>query len=423
MREYSLPYGNKNLILALKDNIEVEDIQPEAVPAAEDAIKEVCNAIHHPVDSIKLENFTTNKTVAIAVNDKTRPVPHQYLLPPLLAELQRLGFEQANIRIVIAVGTHKPMPEAELPKILPADIIKSYQVISHDCDDDANLVGLGISSRGTPIEMNRSFQESDLRIVVGNIEPHHFAGFSGGYKTAVIGLGSRKMINKNHTLLMEENAKIAEFDHNPLRLDIEEIGQKIDVHYALNTVLNMEKCIVKCFTGNPHAVIKSGLSLSRSVCQTPASGKKDLVIASVGGHPKDINLYQSQKALTHASLLAKDGGVVILVAACPEGSGSQYYEDFMTGVLSPSQGLIKFKQLEFRVGPHKAFQFCRELTRIHVILVSEMQEDLVKKLLLEPAHNLNNAIEKAEKYLPKQYSAAVMAHATNTIPLFSNQLA
>lgn len=419
MNEYPLPYGNKNLVLTLKDNRKINFVQPKQVPGAADPVKEVIRAIRFPVNGKKLEEFAQCKTVAIALNDKTRPVPHQHLLPPLLAELQRMGFKNVNIRIIIAVGTHKPMPRDEFSKILSTDIIDSYQVISHDCDDEVNLVHLGVSSRGTPIEMNRVFQESDLRIVVGNIEPHHFAGFSGGYKTAVIGLGSRKMINKNHTLLMEEHAKIAEFDQNPLRLDIEEIGQKIDVQYALNTVLNSGKRIVNCFAGDPRDVIRSGISLSREVCQTATRGQADLVIASVGGHPKDINLYQSQKALTHASLLTKDGGVVILVAACPEGSGSQYYEDFMTGVLSPAQGLEKFRQIEFRVGPHKAFQFCRELSRIHVILVSEMKEELVEKLLLEPAQNLNNAVEKAEKYLPKDYSVAVMAHATNTIPLFA----
>jgi nickel-dependent lactate racemase len=420
MTDYSLPYGRNHILFSFKPDQNVELIQPREIPGVTDPIQEVVHALRHPVDGGNLDQFKKSKTVAIAINDKTRPVPHHFLLPPLLAELQNIGFERENIRLIIATGTHKPMLNDEFSKIIPEDIVNLFTVISHDCDDISNLSIIGSSSKGTPIEVNKIFVESDLKIVVGNIEPHHFSGFSGGYKSAVIGLGSRRMINKNHAMLMDENAKIAEFDNNPLRQDIEEIGETINVNFALNTVLNSEKSIVKCFAGNPHAVIKSGIPLSREVCQTMVKRKVDLVIASVGGAPKDINLYQSQKALSHASLLTKDGGVVILVAACPEGSGSKYYEDFMNGVRSPQQALEKFKQMEFRVGPHKAFQFSRELTRIRVILISEMNPDLVDKLLLEPAQNINIAIEKAEKYLPENYSIAIMPHATNTIPLFQS---
>lgn len=417
MRNYSLPYGNSTISFSFEDKGLVEFIEPTPVPGNPIPLSEVVIAIHHPVNDKLLANFKEKRTISIAINDKTRPVPHKYLLPPLLQELELLGFEKTNIQFFIAMGTHKPMPASEYPLILPQEIVSSYRVVSHDCDQ-SEMANLGFSSRGTPIEINKAFLDADIKIVIGNIEPHHFSGFSGGYKSAVIGLGSRKLINKNHSLLMDENARIAEFESNPLRQDIEEIGQKINIDFALNTVLNSNREIVKCFFGDPHQVMLSGISVSSQVCQTPVKSKADLIIASVGGAPKDINLYQSQKALSHASLLTKDGGVVILVAACPEGSGSQFYEDFMEGVHSPTEGLEKFRHIEFCVGPHKAFQFCRELKKIRVILVSVMDSSLVEKLLLEPAMNMMDAITRAKKYLPADYSTAILPHATNTIPSF-----
>lgn len=418
MIQITLPYGNKFLSADFQAIQHVELIEPREIPGADNPIEEVVRSIRNPVDKVSLDQFSGRKTVAIAINDKTRPVPHQYLLPPLLEALRQNGFDRQNIQFIVAMGTHKPMPFSEYSKIVPTEILENYQISSHDCDDVSNLVSLGVSSRGTPIEINKKFNQADLKIVIGNIEPHHFSGFSGGYKSAVIGLGSRRMINKNHSLLMDENARIAEFDHNPLRQDIEEIGRLLQIDFALNTVMNAKREIVKCFAGDPHEVILAGIKTSKEVCQTPVRGKADLVIASVGGAPKDINLYQSQKALSHASLLTNDNGVVILVAACPEGSGSQFYEDFMEGVTSPTQGLEKFKQVDFKVGPHKAFQFCRELTRIHVLLISEINDQLVQKLLLEPAANINDAIQKAKDYLPGDFKIAILPHATNTIPLF-----
>jgi lactate racemase len=417
MAEIRFPYGKTSLIFSPIDGHQFELVKPTFTPPAEDPIENVRTAIKQPLNGSSLQPFHKAKTVAIAINDKTRPVPNQHLLPPLLDELARIGIKKESIFFIISVGTHTPMEHSEFSRILPEEIIKNYRVISHNCDDESSLINLGKSSRGTIIQINRMFYDSDLKIVVGNIEPHHFSGFSGGYKTAVIGLGSRKMINQNHKMLMDDRARIAEFDQNPLRQDIEEIGKILNVQFALNSVLNNEKSIVSTFFGDPSDVMKMAIPVSTKICQTRAEKKADLVIASVGGNPKDINLYQSQKALSHASLLTKDGGVVVLIAACPEGSGSRFHEEFMQGIATPQQAMEKFRSIEFRVGPHKAFQFSRELFRIHVILISEMNPDLVKQLLLVPAANIKEAVSIAKKWLPDEYTIALMPYATNTIPL------
>ncbi len=413
----TFPYGKQKIQLALEGSYRVDVYSPEEVAPAPDELAAVKLALETPEAQDIFEHHHGSRSVAIAINDKTRPVPNQYLLPPLLEELEKQAIPRENIHLIIATGSHTPMPPGEFSKVLPADILNRYSVSSHDFNDQVNLVFLGLTGRGTPIWINRKYFESDFKIVVGDIEPHHFAGFSGGVKTAVIGLAGPQTIYKNHSMLIQPDAFIGKYEQNPLRQDIEELGRYVQVHLAVNAVLNGDKHIVHVLAGDPAQVMHKGIPLSRQICQVAARQKYDIVIASPGGYPKDINLYQSQKALTHGSLLCKDGGTVILVAACIEGSGSRLYEQFMEGVKTVDQVFEKFSRQEFMVGPHKAFQFAREMRRIHVILVSEMPPDLVKNLLLTPASNLKGAFHMALGYsktnLPE---IACLPLATNTIP-------
>lgn len=422
MPEIKIPYGHGTESLRIPDGAQIDWIEPAYVLPAGDPVGVVREALANPVDGRSLSAYAPAQSVVIAINDKTRPVPHEYLLPPLLDALHAYGILNEAVTFYIATGTHIPMPPEEFNRVLPQEILERYKVVSHDCDDAGNLVALGATSRGTPIAVNRLYFEADLKIVVGNIEPHHFAGFSGGYKSAAIGLAARQTINQNHSMLIEPGARIAIFDSNPLRQDIEEIGDALGVHFALNAILNGEKRIVRAVSGNPRAVMQAGIPISQEICQVKTSGARyDLVIASVGGAPKDINFYQSQKALTHASLFTRDGGVIILAAECPEGPGSQGYEDFMLGVRSPEEVFSKFQKLGFRVGPHKAFQVARDAARVHIILVSQIPAEKVSGLLMVPAGNLDKAYKAAVELLspvPEQsLRVAVLPRATNTIPV------
>ncbi len=362
MTEYNLHYGHGSIKFEIPGSTQIDLIAPVDFPAALDPFEEVKHALLHPLGGITLSHFSQVRTAAIAINDKTRPVPHHLLLPPLLDQMELLGLSPANISLIIATGTHTPMKPEEFPLVLPREIIDRYPIFSHDADSP-DLVFIGDSSRGTPIYINRQYMEADLRIVVGNIEPHHFMGFSGGVKTAAIGLAGRETINRNHALLPHPNAKTAHFEDNPMRQEVEEIGKRIDVQFALNAILNNDIEIVKIIAGTPLSVIEKGIVLAKSICQVSVAHPYDLVIASAGGHPKDINLYQSQKALTHAALLTRDGGTIILLAECPDGPGSDGYEKFMDGVTSFDQIFEKFNRDGFEIGPHKAFLVARDASR------------------------------------------------------------
>lgn len=419
---FHLPYGYHQQALDIPDDYPVDWIEPPYIQAAADPLRVVRDALAYPVDGNPLSSYLPAGNIVIAVNDKTRPVPNEHLLPPLLETLHAGGVSANMITFLIATGTHLPIQAEEFERILPRKIFQTYRVISHNCDDEAGLVALGTTSRGTRIRANRRFMEADLRILVGNIEPHHFAGFSGGYKTAAIGLTGRDTITQNHTMLVDPRACIAEFEQNPLRQDIEEIGNAMGTQFALNAILNGDKKIVSVVGGTPQAVMQAGIPISQKICQVKAGKKYDLVIASVGGAPKDINFYQSQKALTHASLFTRDGGVIVLVAECIEGSGSRGYEEYMEDVFSPQEVFEKFKQTGFRVGPHKAFQVARDAARVRIILVSSIPPALVSRLLMTPASDLNQAFQLALEYLSpapaESRTIAILPRATNTIPIY-----
>lgn len=415
MATFSVPYGRGRLRFRWPEALPVEVVEPPNVAAASDPLGLVEAALDAPVGSMHLSDLGGVRSAAVAINDETRPVPHEYLLPPLLRRLEGLGLAPESITLLIATGAHPPLPPAGFARVVPREVLARYRVLGHDAEDAANLVHLGETSRGTPVSVNRSFLQADLRLVVGNVAPHQFQGFSGGVKGAAIGLAGRATVEHNHAWMTDPRARLGRYEDNPARQDVEEIGAMIGVHFALNAVLNRQKQIVSAFAGEPRAVVEAAIPASRRVSQAPVAAPFDLVVASAGGHPRDLNLYQAQKALAHAAPVAREGGAVIVVAACPQGTGSPRYEAWMEGVHAHEEVLARFGREPFRLGPHKAFLLSRDAARVRTFLVSEMTADLVRRLLLQPAASVEAALGLALPNLPKDVRAAIMPRASSTI--------
>ncbi len=414
MYSFSLPYGKSYQEIQFNFEGIVDHFLPSKLtPKWKDNVQ-----IESAIRSANLSSVcSSNSRVVITINDKTRPVPNNLLFPPLLKELQDNGVLKENITIVIATGTHTPMPVAEHNLLLNSSVLSQYNVVSHDCDDIDNLTFMGQTSRGTPVYVNSIFTNSDLIIVVGNIEPHHFAGFSGGVKSAAIGVCGRETINHNHSLLQDPRSCVGRYDDNPLRQDIEEIGEIIGVDLALNVILNEKKEILHVFFGKPKEVMTQGIKIIRDTQMTLIEEPYDLVIASAGGYPKDINLYQAQKGLTHASMFCRDGGTVILAVECQEGVGSQSYLASMEGILSHNEAKKKFLENGFVVGPHKAFQFATIAERVNFLIKSEIEHDIMKKLLIQPVSDLNRALQEILSKDDTIRRVAVVPYAMATIPV------
>jgi lactate racemase len=417
MFSYQIPFGKDRLDLTL--DFPADLISPIRIDPQDDPLSAVTNAIENPVDEIKIEDFRGAKSAAIVINDKTRPAPNHSFLPPLVEKLISIGIPPNNINLMIANGTHSPVQVNEFEQIIPKDYLSTLNIISHDCDDIDNLIYLGKTKRETPIFINQFFMNSDIRIVTGEIELHHFMGFSGGVKSACIGLAGRQTINHNHAMLIDPLAIMGEYDRNPMRQDLEEMGDIVQIHLALNAILTVDKKLSAVFFGSPRAVMQIGIQHALKTSQVRIDDFYDLVIASPGGHPKDINLYQSQKAVTHAAQFCKKGGELLIIAACPEGSGSRGFEDFMLGLTSFDEVLMKFKHLGFQVGPHKAFQLARQSQDHHISIFSLMPDQLTKIFLLHPVASLELGFQEALARLPNKPRVAVLPYATNTIPVIA----
>ena len=417
MIKLKVPYGKRYASAALPAGYVVEHIMPKARLAVDDPGALVRQAVYNPLGEVQPPR--AGQSVAIAINDKTRPVPHEHLLPSVLQGMRHAGVRDEDVTFIIATGTHPGMSPAEYSAILPREIIETYRVLCHDAVDQANLTALGQTARGTPVSINSVYMAADYRIVIGNVEPHQFQGFSGGVKSAAIGLAGLPTINHNHAMMRHEGARLGEYDSNPARQDVEEIGRMIGIDFAVNAILNTDKQIVRAFAGDPFAIMQAGIPEVRLLYEAPVAEPFDLMIASPGGHPKDINIYQSQKGMAHAASVTRSGGRLILCAACPEGSGNADYERWMADprIRSHADVFERFERDGFQVGRHKAFQVSRDAARIHTSLVSELDADFVRSLLLHPQLGLQPAIDDALAALPQDARIGVMPAANATIPV------
>lgn len=420
MPAYRLPYGKTHLTVTLPGDLDVTVIAPRDADPAPDLPAATAAALRDLLGTVDADALPRVRTAALALSDKTRPLS-QAVLRAALAWLEQAGLRPEAITLLIASGTHTPMTPDEFPQVLPPDLLARHPVISHDCDDRAALRYLGETPRGTPVWINRAFLAADLRVVMGNIEAHQFMGFSGGVKGAAIGLAGRETVSANHALMRDPAARAARTDDNPARQDVEDIGRLTGVHLAVNAVLNRDKQVVRVLAGEPLAVMRAGIPLVRALVEVPVPAPFDLVIAAPGGHPKDLNLYQAQKALAHAAPVVRDGGVVIVVAACGEGTGSAAYEAWMVGMTSHQAVLERFAREEFRLGPHKAFQIARDAIRLReVLLVTEMPPEQVRHALLTPAASLDQAVARALSALGPGARVAIMPAANATVPVLES---
>ena len=416
MNNYYLPYHRSKLCFRLPKGVTPDTYSPSKTPtiinpaqSTSDSFKQLQNVSH-----INFEN-TQKNSVAIAINDNTRPMPYQHLLPPLLDWLSEIGVPPSEITFFVASGTHKSLNQDEIKQLLPENIVNNYEVLSHNCDSQEELIYIGKTRLGTPVLINRKYYQSDYKIVIGNIEPHHFMGFSGGVKTASIGLAGRDTIIQKHKMLLLPEAKAGKYFSNPMRMDIEEIGEMIGIQLALNVILNEEKQIIDVFVGTPKNVMEIGLEKVRNLMMTKLPVLYDIVIASAGGFPKDINLYQAQKAMTHASYFVRDGGIIVLAAACSEGFGNLLFENLIKSVSNREAIFKYFLTHPFEIGPHKALQIAKITQSIEIFLISEINPE-IPAFLINTAPTIEQALNQTGILNREGLRIAILPSATLTIP-------
>lgn len=315
-----LAYGKTGLDLALPDDANVSVLEPSFVPALPDPLGAVRQALQHPIASPALHDLVTpTQTVAIVFSDLTRPTPNHILLPAVLAELDHIPPE--HITLCNALGTHRPNTDQELCGMLGAEIVERYRIEQNNAFDPSTQVCLGRTSLGHEIWINRAYMEADVKILTGFIEPHLFAGFSGGGKAVMPGMAGQTTVLGNHDARMIGHPKATwgVTWGNPIWEEIREVALKTEPAFVLNVTLNRDKAITGVFAGALDAAHDAGMRFVRQTAMVPIAEPFDIVITTNSGYPLDLNLYQSVKGMSAAAQAVRQGGAIITAAECWDG--------------------------------------------------------------------------------------------------------
>jgi len=394
----TLKFGKGELSSEIPEKNILEFIYPQEFAGIRDVEKEVLNALSNPIGSPPLEEIVKGKRrVAILVSDITRPCPTRMLIGPVLKTIERAGIERDAITIVYGLGTHRKHSEDEKRSIVGDFVYENYRCIDSNLYD---VVHLGETSRGTPVEIFRPVEEADFIICIGNIEFHYFAGYSGGVKPIVAGVGSKRAIEKNHMLMIEESAEAGNLE-SPVRKDMEEFASIVGVNFILNVVLNSREEIVKVVAGDPIEAHREGARIVDAMYKRRVREEADVVLCSAGGYPNDINLYQVQKAIDNVKRAVRREGTIVIAAECPEGFGNEIFERWMTEhrYLEEFMRMSDRVRREFTLGGHKAASISMIMKHADIMLITRMNEEKVRRAFFEYARDLEDAKKKIfEKY-------------------------
>lgn len=408
-----LGFGDTTQILNIPDENLSEVLVPNNIEHRMSADEAVKNALEHPIASARLRDIVKpGEKIAIITSDITRPMPTYAVMPFLLDELSSAGVSDKNITLVFALGSHRKHSDAEKIKLAGEETFRRIACVD---GDTADCVHLGVTSRGTPVDIVRCVAEADRRICLGNIEYHYFAGYSGGAKAIMPGVSTRDAIQSNHRMMIEKEACAGNLDTNPLRQDIEEAARMCGIDFILNVVLDEHKKIIYAVAGDSVKAHRQGCRFLDTLYGKRIKQKADLVVVSQGGAPKDLNLYQTQKALDNAKHAVKDGGIIVLVGSCKEGLGEKVFEEWMTGAEKSADLIARIKK-EFRLGGHKAAAIALVLEYADIYLVSDMEDAFVKKLFFTPFKTVQDAFNAALEKKGKNASVLVMPYGGSTLP-------
>ena len=402
---------SKSLLVPAKNigkimHAEKIDVQLSEAGVVEQALKDPIKTL--PIDG----TFKKGDKVVVITSDLTRPMPSYKVLPQLLMELNRAGIEDNDITIIFGLGIHREQTVEEKRKLVGDDVFIRITCIDSDPDD---AVSLGVTSSRTPVDIYRQVVEADKRICLGNIEYHYFAGYSGGYKAIMPGVSTFSAIQKNHSHMVEEGAWAGNLVNNPVRDDIEEVADFIKIDFLFNVVLNEHKKIIGAFAGDPVAAHREGCRLLDRLYSCPIDTKADIVVVSAGGYPKDINLYQAQKALDNAKHAVKNGGIIILIAACTEGLGGESFEKWMIEFEKPSNMVEEIRK-NFILGGHKAAAIGLILENADIYLVSDMVPSFVENIFMKPFSDLQQALDAALRRKGKDALIHIMPYGGSILP-------
>lgn len=403
MKNIKLPYGKEYMQVNIPEErlnaillSEMHDYQPKK--SQEELVKE---AIENPIGTPRLKEIARGKDkIVVIASDHTRPVPSKVIMPLMLEEIRK-GNPDADITILISTGCHRETTKEELIEKFGPEIVKNEKIYVHDCDDESMLINIGMLPSGGQLIINKLAIEADLLVAEGFIEPHFFAGYSGGRKSILPGIASRAtvMYNHNATFIDSDRARTGIIDGNPIHKDMLYAARAARLDYIVNVVINSEKEVVYAVAGDVDLAHIEGVDFLNTKCKVE-SVPSDIVITTNGGYPLDQNIYQAVKCMTAAEATINDNGVMIILAKSNDGhGGDRFYKSF-----KEEQDVQKIMD-EFLATPSEetipdqwqSQIFARILKRSKIIYISDAPDEMVEEFHMIPAHSIDEAMEKADE--------------------------
>ncbi|HID89707.1 MAG TPA: nickel-dependent lactate racemase [Anaerolineales bacterium] len=414
-----LAYGRAGLWVDLPDDAVV--IEPRFVPGLPDERAALRDALRSPIGTAPLRELVRpDDTVAVVFSDLTRPMPNDRVLPPLLEELARAGVPDERIVLINGLGTHRPQTEEELTAMLGAEVVHRYRVLQHDAWDGANLVEVARNHQGRPVRVHRAYVEASVRILTGFIEPHFFAGFSGGPKAVLPGIADIDAILDNHGagMIAHPQATWAVTEGNPIWEEMQKVAQATAPTFLLNVTLNREREITGVFAGDLAEAHRAGVSFVRRTALRPVRTLFDIVVTSNSGYPLDLNLYQAVKGMSAAAQIVRPGGHIIIAAECWDGIPDHgEYGRLLREARSPEGLLERIMSPGFRCQDQWEAQVQAQIQRkatVHVY-ADGLSDDQLREALVVPCRSIEETVARLRRENPSA-TVAVLPEGPQTVP-------
>jgi nickel-dependent lactate racemase len=418
-RSVKLPYGEGFISVNLPAPNKIYILESKHLPGLNDEPSAIRNSLRNPIGSPALRDCVrkTGK-VAIITTDNTRHCPDNRILPVILDELETV-IPHENITIIVALGLHAPLNKEELALKLGSDIVSNYVVKNHD---PGRTVRLGVTCRGTPVEVNADVVNADFRISTGFIEPHFFAGFSGGRKSIAPGVSSAEAIRHNHSPEMIDHplARTGILDGNPVHEDMVEQAKMAKLDFIVNVLLNREKQITRVFAGNPWSAHEKGCAAEKEIAMAAIDHKVDISIVSNGGAPLDLDFYQTCKGIDTAAQITRDGGIIIIASACSRGVGAEDFRLMHASARSPQEILEKLLKNGHTGEGWQNLILARDQLNHTIYLLSEMEDNATGQMMVTPIHSIEEGLDKALSALGKNAEIAVIPEGPLVLPVIEN---
>ncbi|OIQ55582.1 nickel-dependent lactate racemase [Neomoorella thermoacetica] len=417
--DLKIPYGDLELDLKIPQNSLKVVLSPSYELDIPSVGEEIRRALENPINCPPLhEVVSSTSRVILLCDDNTRPTPTNLIVPALVRELASGGVRLENIKILMALGTHRPMSPEEIKQKLGTEVVAKVEVINHNFRNPDALYDFGLTANGTPVKVNRLVLEADVVIGIGSIVPHHIPGYSGGAKIVQPGICGEDTTAATHLLSVRTRRNMLGIVENKVREEMEAIADRAGVKYIFNTVLDPQGRVVKAFFGDIRQAFRAGVEISRQVYGIPAPGRTPIVLAS--SHPCDIEFWQAHKTLYPCDMLVEEGGTIIIVTPCPEGVAVTHPEMLEFAGQKPEDidAQIEEGRIKDKVAGALALAWAKVRQHAEVCLVSDgINAEVAAKLGFKHADTIEEALEMTWARLGKEARVTVLTHGADTLPL------